>query len=56
MRPYDDVLLDLPDLRVQTSELAEALELLELDLRNFKSRLHRGRMALRRRLEELAEG
>lgn len=34
----------------------EAAELLELDLRNFKSRLHRGRMALRRRLEELAEG
>lgn len=33
----------------------EAAELLELDLRNFKSRLHRGRMALRRRLEELAE-
>jgi RNA polymerase sigma-70 factor (ECF subfamily) len=34
----------------------EAAELLELDLRNFKSRLHRGRMALRRRLEKLAEG
>jgi RNA polymerase sigma-70 factor (ECF subfamily) len=34
----------------------EAAELLELDVRNFKSRLHRGRMALRRRLEELAEG
>jgi RNA polymerase sigma-70 factor (ECF subfamily) len=33
----------------------EAAELLELDVRNFKSRLHRGRMALRRRLEELAE-
>ena len=34
----------------------EAAELLELDIRNFKSRLHRGRMALRQRLEELAEG
>lgn len=87
--PYDDVLLDVPDLRAETAELAEAgelreqlerllaelpphyrvavvlrdvegfsneesAELLELDLRNFKSRLHRGRMALRRRLEELA--
>jgi RNA polymerase sigma-70 factor (ECF subfamily) len=31
----------------------EAAELLELDIRNFKSRLHRGRMALRARLEEL---
>jgi RNA polymerase sigma-70 factor (ECF subfamily) len=89
--PYDDVLLDVPDLGSSTAELAEAgelreqlerfiaelpanyraavvlrdiegfsneeaAELLELDLRNFKSRLHRGRMALRRRLEELAEG
>jgi RNA polymerase sigma-70 factor, ECF subfamily len=88
--PFDDVLLDVPDLGAQTAELAEAgelrerlerllselpahyraavvlrdvegfsneeaAELLELDLRNFKSRLHRGRMALRRRLEELAE-
>jgi len=34
----------------------EAATLLELDVRNFKSRLHRGRMALRRRLEELSEG
>lgn len=34
----------------------EAADLLGLDVRNFKSRLHRGRMALRRRLEELAEG
>jgi len=34
----------------------EAAELLELDVRNFKSRLHRGRMAIRHRLEELAEG
>ena len=89
--PYDDVLLEVPDLGSRTPELAEAgelreqlerfvaelpahyraavvlrdiegfsneeaAELLELDLRNFKSRLHRGRMALRRRLEELAEG
>lgn len=30
----------------------EAASLLDLDIRNFKSRLHRGRMALRRRLEE----
>jgi RNA polymerase sigma-70 factor, ECF subfamily len=30
----------------------EAAELLQLDLRNFKSRLHRGRMAIRRRVEE----
>lgn len=89
MLPYDDVLLDVPDLRAGTHERAEggelrrqlerliaelpphyrvavvlrdiegftneeSAELLELDLRNFKSRLHRGRMALRRRLEELA--
>ena len=33
----------------------EAAELLELELANFKSRLHRGRMALRRRLEQLDE-
>ncbi len=32
----------------------EAAEILDLNLRNFKSRLHRGRMALRKRLEELA--
>lgn len=31
----------------------EAADLLGLDVRNFKSRLHRGRMALRRGLEEL---
>lgn len=88
--PFDDVMLDVPDLGASTTELAEArelrerlealllelpahyraavvlrdvegfsneeaAELLELELRNFKSRLHRGRMALRRRLEELAE-
>lgn len=34
----------------------EAADLLGLEVRNFKSRLHRGRMALRRLLEELAEG
>jgi RNA polymerase sigma-70 factor (ECF subfamily) len=34
----------------------EAAELLGLDVRNLKSRLHRGRMALRRRLEKLADG
>ena len=33
----------------------EAAELLELDVRNFKSRLHRGRMALRQQLEELSD-
>jgi RNA polymerase sigma-70 factor (ECF subfamily) len=41
---------------VQGFSNEEAAALLELDVRNFKSRLHRGRMALRRRLEELAEG
>jgi RNA polymerase sigma-70 factor, ECF subfamily len=30
----------------------EAAAVLELDLHNFKSRLHRGRMAIRRRVEE----
>ena len=30
----------------------EAAAVLELDLRNFKSRLHRGRMAIRRQVEE----
>ncbi len=34
----------------------EAAEILELNLRNFKSRLHRGRMALRERLEALQRG
>lgn len=33
----------------------EAAGVLGLGIRNFKSRLHRGRMALRRRLEELSE-
>lgn len=41
---------------VESFSNEEAAELLELDVRNFKSRLHRGRMAIRRRLEELAEG
>jgi RNA polymerase sigma-70 factor (ECF subfamily) len=40
----------LRDVEGLTNE--EAAELLELDLRNFKSRLHRGRMAIRRRLED----
>lgn len=88
--PFDDVMLEVPDLGARTEEIAEtgelraqlegflaelpahyraavvlrdvegfsneeAAEILELDLRNFKSRLHRGRMAVRRRLEELAE-
>ena len=30
----------------------EAAAVLDLDVRNFKSRLHRGRMAIRRRVEE----
>jgi len=34
----------------------EAAELLELDVRNFKSRLHRGRMVIRRQLEEFPQG
>lgn len=34
----------------------EAAEVLGLELANFKSRLHRGRMAIRRRLEELYAG
>jgi RNA polymerase sigma-70 factor (ECF subfamily) len=37
---------------VQDLSNEEAAELLELDLRNFKSRLHRGRTAIRRRVEE----
>jgi RNA polymerase sigma-70 factor (ECF subfamily) len=44
------VLRDVEDL---TNE--EAADVLGLDLRNFKSRLHRGRMAVRRRLEEFYE-
>lgn len=89
--PYDDVMMQAPDLAADTGAAAEASELraelerfiaelppnyrvcvvlrdvegfsneeaahlLDLDVRNFKSRLHRGRMALRRRLEEHAEG
>lgn len=41
----------LRDVEGLTNE--EAAGLLGLELRNFKSRLHRGRMALRRKLEEL---
>lgn len=40
----------LRDVQGLTNE--EAAEALGLELRNFKSRLHRGRMAIRRRLEE----
>lgn len=89
--PYDDVMLEVPDLTADTLALVElgelrvqlerclaelpahyrvcvvlrdvegftneeAAEMLGLELRNFKSRLHRGRMALRRYLEELSEG
>jgi RNA polymerase sigma-70 factor (ECF subfamily) len=39
---------------VEGSSNEEAADLLGLDLRNFKSRLHRGRMALRKALEDLA--
>lgn len=42
----------LRDVEGLTNE--EAADLLGLDLRNFKSRLHRGRMALRKGLEDLA--
>lgn len=86
--PFDDVMLQVPDLTADTPRRAEAGELqahlerwlaelpahyraavvlrdveglsneeaaglLGLEIRNFKSRLHRGRMALRRRLEQL---
>lgn len=37
---------------VQGLSNEEAAAVLELDLRNFKSRLHRGRMAIRRQVEE----
>ena len=40
----------LRDVQGLTNE--EAAEVLGLELRNFKSRLHRGRMAIRRQLEE----
>ena len=43
----------LRDVEGLTNE--EAAEVLGLHVRNFKSRLHRGRMALRRGLERLAE-
>ncbi len=87
--PFDDAMLDVPDLAADTPTLAEqrelqadlerclarlpaqyraavvlrdveglsneeAAELLDLNVRNFKSRLHRGRMELRRQLEALA--
>lgn len=88
--PFDDAMLDVPDLAADTPALVErgeveaelerclaelpasyraavilrdvegltneeAAEALELNVRNFKSRLHRGRMELRRRLEARAE-
>jgi RNA polymerase sigma-70 factor (ECF subfamily) len=40
----------LRDVEGLTNE--EAADLLDLEIRNFKSRLHRGRMTLRRRLED----
>lgn len=43
----------LRDVEGLTNE--EAADLLGLDLRNFKSRLHRGRTALRKALEDLAD-
>lgn len=43
----------LRDIEGLTNE--EAAEVLDLNLRNFKSRLHRGRMALRTLLEEFYE-
>lgn len=44
----------LRDVEGLTNE--EAADMLGLSIRNFKSRLHRGRMAIRRRLEELQGG
>lgn len=43
----------LRDIEGLTNE--QAAQALDLDIRNFKSRLHRGRMAIRRRLEEFYE-
>ena len=43
----------LRDIEGLTNE--EAAEVLDLNLRNFKSRLHRGRMAVRKLLEEFYE-
>lgn len=51
--PHYRVAVVLRDVEDLTNE--EAAEVLGLDLRNFKSRLHRGRMAVRRRLEEFYE-
>jgi RNA polymerase sigma factor (sigma-70 family) len=47
--PHYRIAVVLRDVEGLTNE--EAAEALDLDVRNFKSRLHRGRMALRRRLE-----
>lgn len=50
--PYREAVV-LRDVEGLSNE--EAAEVLGLDVRNFKSRLHRGRMAIRRRLEERDE-
>lgn len=47
-QPYREAVV-LRDVEGLTNE--EAADVLGLDIRNFKSRLHRGRMALRQRLE-----
>lgn len=52
--PHYRAAVVLRDVEGLTNE--EAAEVLGLDVRNFKSRLHRGRMAIRRRLEEFYEG
>jgi RNA polymerase sigma-70 factor (ECF subfamily) len=62
-RRIESCLLELPEgyraavvLRdVEGFSNEEAAEILELSIRSFKSRLHRGRMALRKRLEELEQ-
>lgn len=51
-QPYREAVV-LRDVEGLSNE--EAAGILGLDIRNFKSRLHRGRMALRRRLEALHE-
>ena len=51
-QPYREAVV-LRDIEGLTNE--EAADVLGLDIRNFKSRLHRGRMALRKRLEALHE-
>lgn len=51
-QPYREAVV-LRDVEGLTNE--EAADTLGIDIRNFKSRLHRGRMALRARLELLHE-